>query len=124
MEYLCDSEFKLVSLVWEREPLPSKELVALCREAFSWKPTTTYTILKRVCNKGILQNENSVVTAVKSREEIRNKESASYIARNSDKALPELVLPFLKQKAVSEEEIEATIKLLEAYKREKGEEER
>ena len=66
---IFESEYRFCLILWEREPLRSSELVSLCRERLGWKPTTTYTVIKRLAERGVLKNENSVVTSLVSRDE-------------------------------------------------------
>ena len=61
---IFESEYRFCLILWEREPVRSSELVALCRERLGWKPTTTYTVIKRLAERGVLKNENSVVTSL------------------------------------------------------------
>ena len=65
----AEGELKFAELVWDKEPIKSGDLVCFCEESFSWKKSTTYTVLKKLCLKGILENNNSIVTSVISKEE-------------------------------------------------------
>lgn len=66
-----ESEYRFCLILWEREPIKSGELVALCSERLGWKPTTNYTVIKRLSERGVLKNENSVVTSLVSRVEVK-----------------------------------------------------
>lgn len=68
---IFDSEYRFCLILWEHTPVKSRELVALCRERLGWKPTTTYTVIKRLSERGILKNENSLVSALVTRDEVQ-----------------------------------------------------
>ena len=69
-----ESEYRFCLILWEHEPVRSSELVVLCREQLGWKPTTTYTVIKRLSERGILKNENSIVSALVTKEEVQTAE--------------------------------------------------
>ncbi len=69
-----ESEYRLCLILWENEPIRSSELVQLCRERLGWKPTTTYTVIKRLSERGVLKNENSVVTSLVSKDQVQAAE--------------------------------------------------
>ena len=71
---IFESEYRFCLILWEHEPVPSGELVRLCREQLGWKPTTTYTVIRRLSERGVLKNENAVVTSLVSREEAQAAE--------------------------------------------------
>ena len=79
MEYakLCDSEYRFMCVIWEAEPVSSGELVSLCQEKLGWKKSTTYTVLRKLCEKGYLENKETIVSALyrKSRYRQRNQRS-------------------------------------------------
>ena len=72
---LCNSDYRFMMLVWEHAPIGSGELVKLCAEKLGWKKSTTYTEIKRLCEKGVLQNEHAVVTPLVTQEEYQQQES-------------------------------------------------
>ena len=92
---LYDAEFKFVSLIWEHEPIGSGELVALCQEKLGWKKSTTYTVLRKLCARGVLQNRDSVVTALVARSQVQHYESEALLARAFDNSLPAFLAAFL-----------------------------
>ena len=113
---LYDGEFKFVSLVWEYEPIGSGELAKLCLERLGWKRTTVYTVLKKLSNRGILQNQNAVVTSLVGREEVQRYESQSVIDRTFDSSLPQFVAAFLQNRRLSEEEARQLKSLIDQHK--------
>lgn len=101
---LYDAEYKLVSLIWEFEPVNSTVLVGLCSDRLGWKKSTTYTVLRKLCERGILQNRDSVVTALAKQEDVLKYESSSLIEKSFDGSLPKFLAAFLGEKKLSESE--------------------
>lgn len=110
---LYDAEFKFVSLIWAHEPIGSGELVTLCQETLGWKKSTTYTVLRKLCARGILQNEHSVVTARVKRGEVQRYESQALLARAFDNSLPSFMAAFLSGKKLSREEADDLKRMIE-----------
>ena len=119
MEYkrLGEIEYRLMLLIWDNEPMGSMQLVSLCAEEFGWKKSTTFTMLKRLCEKGLVQNENAVVTSLVSREELQRTESASFIDRTFAGSLPSFLVSFLGDKTISDEEADALKKLIDSHRK-------
>lgn len=115
---LYDAEFKFVSLIWEHEPIGSGELVALCQEKLGWKKSTTYTVLRKLCARGVLQNRDSVVTALVARSQAQHYESEALLARAFDNSLPAFLAAFLSggKKLMREEADELKRMIEEAAK--------
>ena len=110
---LFDAEYKFVSLIWENEPINSTELVRLCLEKLAWKKSTTYTVLRKLCERGILQNQNAIVTALIKREEAQNYESESLIEKAFEGSLPQFLTAFLGKKKITEKEAEELKRIIE-----------
>lgn len=110
---LYDAEFKFVSLIWAHEPIGSGELVALCQDTLGWKKSTTYTVLRKLCARGILQNEHSVVTACVKRGEVQRYESQALLERTFDNSLPSFMAAFLSGKKLSREEADDLKRMIE-----------
>lgn len=110
-----DVEMQFATLIWEREPIASGELVKLCEKELSWKKSTTYTCLKRLCEKGIFQNENGVVTSVFSKEAFVAKQSEQFVDETFKGSLPSFVAAFCSQKKLSREDIEELKKIIKAH---------
>ena len=98
-------EARFADLIWENQPLPSPELVKLCEKALSWKKSTTYTVLKRLCDKGIFRNEKGTVTAVLSREEFYARQSERFVEEAFQGSLPSFLAAFTSRKTMKPEEI-------------------
>lgn len=112
---LGEVEMQFATLIWEREPIASGELVKLCEEKLNWKKSTTYTCLKRLCAKGIFRNEDGVVTSIFSREEFVAKQSEQFVEETFDGSLPGFVAAFCSRKKLSREEIEELKKIIGEY---------
>ena len=107
MQYkLGEVEAAFASLIWDNEPLPSSRLVELCAQELSWKKSTTYTILRRLCQRGIFQNEGGVVSALMSREEFYARQSEEFVAESFDGSLPRFLAAFAGRRELSDEEID------------------
>ena len=104
-------EEQFANIIWDNEPLLSRELVALCAEKLGWKKSTTYTVLKKLCDKGIFKNEDSVVTSLISREEYIAMQSEQFVEETFSGSLPAFIATFTHRKKLTEEEI-AEIKAL------------
>ena len=100
-------ESRFADLIWEREPLTSGELVKLAQESLSWKKSTTYTVLRRLCEKGIFQNEGGQVTSLLSREEFYAAQSEEFVNETFSGSLPAFLAAFSHKKKLSEDEIAA-----------------
>ena len=112
---LGEVERQFAEIIWEKEPLSSGELVTLCAKELDWKKSTTYTVLKRVCERGLFQNMDG--TSLVSREEFFGKQSEQFVEETFDGSLPSFVAAFTSQKKLSEEEIAELEELIKAAKR-------
>ena len=112
---LCESEFRFATLVWDHEPVPSGNLVKLAAEKLGWKKSTTYTVLKKLCERGILQNEQSIVTAKVAREEVQRYESEQIVNRAFGGSLPRFIAAFMGDKTLTSEQVEELKKLIDRY---------
>lgn len=112
---LTEAEARFADLIWEKEPLASSELVKLCAEAFTWKKSTTYTVLKTLCEKGIFQNENAVVSAKLTRDEFYGLQSREYVEEVFEGSLPRFLTAFCKGRRLSAKEVEEMKRLIDTY---------
>jgi len=101
-----ESEYRFCLILWEREPIKSSELVALCSEQLGWKPTTTYTVIKRLSERGVLKNENTVVTSLVSKDEIQAAEIDEMMEKTFEGSLPAFIAAFARSKKLSAEDVE------------------
>ena len=106
-------EAKFADLIWEREPVTSSELVHICADRFQWKRTTTHTVLKRLCDKGLFENNGGTVTANLSREEFYTRHNRQYVASTFGGSLPAFLAAFTGGGRLTEEEREQLQALLD-----------
>lgn len=106
-------ESRFADLIWQGEPLSSSELVKLCEKELQWKKSTTYTVLKRLCQRGIFQNQDGMVSSLLSREEFYARQSEEFVAESFNGSLPAFLAAFTRRKKLSEEEVEELKKLIE-----------
>jgi len=112
-------EAHFADLIWDNEPLSTRELLELCQKELQWKRTTTYTVLKKLCNRGIFITEDSMIRSLMSRDRFKAIRSEAFVRRNFQGSLPAFLAAFTSQKALTSEELSEIRKLLDAY----GEEE-
>ena len=112
---LGEMEQRFAELIWENAPVASGQLAKLCEMAFEWKQTTTYTMIKRLCDRGIFSNTKGVVTVVMQREEFQAVQGEQFINENFDGSLPQFLLAFSRRKKLSEKEVAQLKKMIEEY---------
>ena len=110
-------ESRFAELIWDGEPISSTELVHLAERELEWKKSTTYTVLKRLCEKGIFQNEGGVVTSRLSREEYAARQSEQFVEEIFSGSLPAFLTAFTRRKKLTEEEIDQLQRLVERNRR-------
>lgn len=108
-------ESRFADLIWANEPLPSGELVQLCQRELNWKKPTTYTVLRKLCERGIFRNENGLVSSVLGREEFYARQSEKYVADSFQGSLPAFLAAFTQRKALSREEIDQLRQMIDSY---------
>ncbi|MBQ9765683.1 MAG: BlaI/MecI/CopY family transcriptional regulator [Lachnospiraceae bacterium] len=106
MEKIFESEYRFLSILWENEPIASPRLVELCDEKLGWKKSTTYTVIKKLSEKGIVKNENTIVTSLVTKEEVDRQESEELLQRSSKGNVPAFLAAFLKDRKLSREDVE------------------
>ena len=116
MPKVFESEYRFCLVLWEHEPIKSRELVLLCKEQLGWKPTTTYTVIKRLAERGVLKNENTVVTSLVSKDEIQAEEVDEFVGKKFGGSLPAFVAAFAKHRALSEKDIDEMQKMIDSYR--------
>ncbi|MBQ8982897.1 MAG: BlaI/MecI/CopY family transcriptional regulator [Lachnospiraceae bacterium] len=109
-------ESRFADLIWDREPLGSGELVMLCNEHLNWKKSTTYTVLKKLCEKGLFQNNNGTVTSLVTREEYYASQSEQFVEDTFGGSFPAFLTAFASRKRLSKQEIEEIRKMIDQYK--------
>ena len=112
---LGEMEQRFADMIWEQAPIASGALAKLCEEAFGWKRTTSYTMLKRLCERGIFANQGGTVTVLMSKEEFLAAQGEQFLNENFNGSLPQFLLAFSKRKKLSGQEVEELKKLIEEY---------
>ena len=108
-----ESEYKFCLILWENEPIRSGDLVKLCREKLGWKNTTTYTVIKRLSERGVVKNENTIVSSLVSKEEIQEAEIVDMVEKTFEGSLPAFIAAFGRHERLTEEEIENIKRMIE-----------
>ena len=111
-------ESHFADIIWSNEPISSGELVKLALQQLEWKKSTTYTVLKRLCERGIFQNINGNVTSVISKDEFYARQSEQFVDETFDGSLPAFIAAFTTRKQLSQEEIKAIRKMIDSIEEE------
>lgn len=111
---LGEIEMKFAEIIWKNEPLTSRELTVLAQKELSWNRSTTYTILRKLCQKGYFQNENATVTSKMSKEEYKSIQSEQFVDESFEGSLPSFLASFTKRKKLSSKEIKEIKDLIES----------
>lgn len=115
---IFESEYRFCLILWAHEPIRSSELVSLCREQLGWKPTTTYTVIKRLSTRGVVQNENSLVTSLVSKEAVQAAEIDEMVEKTFEGSLPAFIAAFTKYRSLSEKEIAEVQRMIDRFRKE------
>ncbi len=108
-----ESEYRFCLILWEHEPVKSTELVKLCEEQLGWKKATTYTVIKRLAERGILKSENAMVTSLVSKSEVQEAEMDELLEKTFEGSLPAFIAAFTKHKKLSEKEIQEIRRMID-----------
>lgn len=114
---LAEVEYRFACIVWEHEPLPSGRLVELCAQELGWKKSTTYTVLKKLVERGVLRNEKAVVSAVIPKEQIQREESQAVVERTFGGSLPSFLAAFMGGRTLSDDEAEELKSLIDRHRK-------
>lgn len=117
IEYkLGEVEMKFADIIWENEPLLSGQLVKFCEDKLQWKKSTTYTILRRVCERGLFKNEEGMVSSNVTKQEFLSNKTEQFIEETFQGSLPGFIAAFTSNRKLSDEEVEELKKLIERSK--------
>ena len=111
-------EARFADIIWQNEPITSSELVRLSEEVLKWKKSTTFTVLRRLCEKGIFKNDKSMVTSLISKEEFFSLQSEKFVEETFDGSLPAFLAAFTSKKKLSQEEVEYLRHMVAEYEEE------
>lgn len=109
---------RFANLVWDHEPIPSGQLVKLCEQELNWKKPTTYTVLRKLCEKGLFRNEDGLVSAVLTREQFASRRSKQFVDNAFHGSLPAFVAAFTAQKGLSAQEAEEIQQMIDKFRKE------
>ena len=115
---LGEAERRFAELIWKNAPLPSTALVRLAEDALGWKKSTTYTVLKRLCEKGLFQNDGGTVRVLQTREAFAAAQSEQFVDETFSGSLPAFLAAFSARKKLTQREVEALQKLIDDYEEE------
>ncbi len=112
-----ESEYRFCLILWEHEPVKSSELVKLCKEQLGWKPTTTYTVIKRLSERGVLKNENTIVSSLISKDEVQASEIEEMVEKTFEGSLPAFIAAFTKHQKITEKEIDEVQRMIDRFRK-------
>ena len=115
-----ESEYRFCLILWEHEPVRSSELVSLCREQLGCKPTTTYTVIKRLSERGVLVNENSVVRALVTKDDVQAAEIDELVEKKFGGSLPAFIAAFAKNRRFSKTELDEVQRMIDSFREGEG----
>ena len=110
---IFESEYRFCLILWEHEPIKSTDLAKLCKENLEWSKTTTYTVIKRLSERGVIKNENAIVTSIVSKEQAQQSELEELMDKKFEGSLPAFIAAFGRRQELSDAEIEEIRKIIE-----------
>lgn len=115
---IFESEYRFCLILWEHEPATTTQLVKLCREKLEWKRTTTYTVIKRLCERGVLKNDGGVITSLVSKDQAQAAEIDELVEKKFEGSIPAFVAAFGRRQRLSQEDIQQMQQLIDRYRKE------
>lgn len=112
-----ESEYRFCIIMWENEPIKSTELVKLCTDKLGWKRTTTYTVIKRLSERGVLKNDNGMISSLVSKEQVQLSEIDELVEKKFEGSLPAFIAAFTKRKNISKEEIDEVQSMIDRIRK-------
>ena len=112
-----EGEYRFCLIMWEHEPVTAVDLVKLCQEQLGWKRTTTYTVIKRLGEKGVLCNDNGTVTSLVSKDAVQENEIDELVAKTFEGSLPAFVAAFTKRQNLSEQDLDEVQRMIDRIRR-------
>ena len=110
---IFEKEYRFCLILWEHEPVSRADLARLCEDELGWKTTTTYTVVKRLCDRGVLKNENSVITSLITKEEAQSAEIDGFVEEKFEGSLPAFFAAFTKKQKLSDNDLDALQKMID-----------
>jgi len=113
---LTKSEENFADIIWQNEPIGSGDLVKLCEKEMNWKKSTTYTVLKKLCDKGVFQNENAIVSSLITKDEYYSRQSIRFVEDTFGGSLPKFLTAFISGKKLSKHQAEELKRLIDEHR--------
>lgn len=117
-----ESEYRFCLILWEHEPIASGELVKLCREQLGWKSSTTYTVIKRLSERGVLQNENTIVSSLVTKDQVQAAEIDELVEKKFAGSLPAFLAAFARHRRLTPAELDQVQAMIDRYREGEGDE--
>ena len=117
---IFEMEYRVCLILWEHEPIKSWELVALCKEQLGWKSSTTYTVIKRLAQRGVLKNENTIVTSLVSKDQVQAAEIDELVETKFEGSLPAFVAAFTRHQKMTQKEIDQVQAMIDQFRKGNG----
>lgn len=112
---IFESEYRFCLILWDNEPIPSGKLVELCREQLGWSKATTYTVIRRLAERGVLKNEGTIVSTLISKEEAQTSRLEEMVQETFEGSMPAFIAAFSKTKKLSRQEVDQLQALIDSY---------
>ena len=114
---LGEIQAEFAEIIWNNEPVTSRELVAICEKELNWKKSTTYTVLRKLCEKGLFKNENGTVTSVVSKEQLNASKSEKFVEDTFGGSLPAFIAAFTTRKKLTKSDLDQIQKMIDEHKK-------
>ena len=113
---LGEMEQRFADMIWDNAPIPTSKLIKLCENIFDWKRTTTYTMLRRLIDRGLFQNDSGIVSVIIKKEDFLAGKGEEFLAESFEGSLPRFLTAFTKRKKLSDKEIQEIQQIIDGYK--------
>lgn len=113
---IFESEYRFCLILWEQEPVNSTKLAGMCKQQLGWSKATTYTVIRRLAERGVLKNENATVSSLVSKEEVQRAELDEFVDRTFEGSIPAFIAAFSRSKKLSPEEVSQLQAMIDNHK--------
>ena len=110
---IFEKEYRFCLILWEHEPISRADLAKICEELLGWKTTTTYTVVKRLCDRGVLMNDNSIITSLITKEEAQSAEIDGFVEEKFEGSLPAFLAAFTRKQKLSDRDLDELQKMID-----------
>ena len=110
---IFEKEYRFCLILWEHEPISRADLAKLCEELLGWKTTTTYTVVKRLCDRGVLRNDNSIITSLVTKEQAQSAEIDGFVEEKFEGSLPAFLAAFTRKQKLSDRDLDELQKMID-----------